>query len=264
MIRGLPLLTTALFGLVACASGPSQGELRAMGHPEVVFLQPVADLTVWNYPVTPGAGLLCFQSGAIGAAMCELYQDQASIAHGRAVAPHDGPLAARADETRALGFSDRAYALFSAVMADTPWLADKPVKRVVWGLPQVQYTRDSNADSVVYCMPVFTLDPDGHRFHIDVLAGVQKLAPGYPGDIYDMRKRSFSFTHDLAKQDQGLSYDERRERAIQAASLPAEAALQQWFQDNGAELKADFAADMREVDKGLRDLFGAQTKTPGN
>lgn len=245
-------------GLCACTSGPTARELREIGTPEVAFLQAGGDLTVFKVSSSESAADLAECILLAGAVLCTAYETEAAWYGREGLVDDKNQLAKYAGVIRTFGFNDRAYALFNSILGDTPWLADKEPQRVQWPKDAAFYTKQSTPRTVLYIQPIFALTPDGQDFIVYVMAGIQKMAPGYPHDIYDFRRQDFFYRHHLDLAKPGMSWQQQKDLAHQVASMHPDQAIQAWFADDGAQMKADFAGDMQQLNQGLREFLGAQ------
>lgn len=245
----------------ACTSGPTARQLHEIGSPDVAFLQATDDLTVFNVSSSESAadvaGCLLF----VGAALCAVYGTEATWFERTGVEDKEGQLTKYTGEIQTLGFNDKTYALFDSIVEDTAWLTDKKPHRVRWPRDAAFYTKQSAPTNVLYIQPVFALTPDGQDFIVYVTAGIQKMALNYPHGVYDFRRQEFVYTHHLTLAKPGMSWAQQKDLAHEVASMHPDQAIQAWFADDGALMKADFAEDMQQLDRGLRELFWVQEAT---
>lgn len=245
-------------GLCSCASGPTAHELHEIGTPQVAFLQPAGDVVIFNLPssISPSDLFSCLM--LVSLPLCADYQADAAWHDRQDMADEKGQLTQYAEDIKTLRFNDRAYALASSVISDIGWLPDKTLHRVPWPRDASFYTKQNFPSSVLYIQPLFALSKDGQDFYVYVIAGIQKTAPGYPHGIYNFRRQDFAYTHHLTLTKPGMSWQQQKDLAHQVASMHPDQAIQAWFTDDAALMKADFAEDMKQLDRGLREFFGAK------
>lgn len=257
-----PLLCigAATLGVMAgCSNLPSENELRAMGHPEMIYLQRPADLGVSAAPsLFDRYGVTCIMAtgGFLGGFLCTGITSAIDLSNQQEESAAQKVLAADAEEVSSLGFNDQAYAMFVSVVNQTSWLKDKEVERIPWKDDETQYTAISKADSVVYLQPTFTISPDGTEFYVYVVAGIQKFAPDHPRDVYDFRRKEFTFTHKLTFVTPGMNWNQQKAAQHKLRDMSSKQAAQAWLDNDGARLHAAFAQDLPQIDAGLKELFG--------
>ena len=171
----------------------------------------------------------------------------------------------RADKVRALGFDGQMQGIFATVIAAAPWVATKNIKVIQCGtLDEDDYTRKSSADSVIYLKPSFTLSTDNTEFKVDILVQIQKTNPRDSNQVvHNLARQEFSFTHEIDFKKPGMTPDERREIAHKMAAMSWEQDMDYWFGDNAAMLQVNFSQDLQQINLGLRQFFGEDTKAPG-
>ncbi|HEY3644682.1 MAG TPA: hypothetical protein VGM16_05020 [Gammaproteobacteria bacterium] len=257
-----PLLAgAALVLLCACstASGPTASEQRAMGTPEIVYLQPGPDLMVLDSEVDVQDSLGCFSvAGMLGTLLCAGVQKAREAYRESKVEAKHASLAPYFDQIKSLDFHARTQAMFASAVADAPWLAGRPVHKQLWNVDESQYVRGKGGDTVIYIQPVYALDPYSNSFVVEVLVGIQRFDPAYPDGLHNFRKLEFSFSHQPMDLPSGLNHDQRHEALQEMASMDSAHAMQLWFADDAALLKADFAADLKQVQAGVRDMLGSR------
>lgn len=265
------LLSPWLGALVAlacagCSDAPKPHELRGMGRQiEVVYFQPEANLTVWKLAPLSDVGLGCYPAGGLLIVyLCSEYEKHFDWSTREAAVDHEGTLARHVAEVQALGFDAQVYAVFSSVIGATGWLPDKQIKTLQGYIDEASYVRQSPGVTVVYIHPAFVMSPDNSEFLVYAVAGVQTLDTAYPRNVHDFRRREFKFTHPLRWMKPGVKWSVENHPAHPLAFPDPDKALALWLADDGAELRADFADDMRQIDQGLREMLGAEMKTPGN
>jgi hypothetical protein len=256
----------AVLAIAACSDVPKPHELRVMGQQiEVVYFQPEANLAVWKLAPLSSDGLGCYPAGGLlGALLCSEYEKHFDWSTREAAVVHEGALAQHAVEVQALGFDAQAYSVFASVIAATGWLPDKRIKMLQGYIDEASYVRQSPGVTVVYVHPVFVMSLDNLEFLVYAVAGVQMLDTGYPRNVHDFRRREFTFTHQLRLAKPGMSWDPWKRPAYQAKFPDPDQALDIWLANDGAQLHADFADDMRQIDQGLREMLGTETKMPGS
>lgn len=253
------LSTILLCANYGCSSTPSAKELRVIGSPEIVYLQRPANLGILaSSSLFMKYGATCAMSvgGFIGGFGCSMILGGIDAArYGDPVATQQ-ILAVHAAELDSLGFNDRAYAAFSSVISGTSWLKDKGAQRIVWSDSEALFTIKSKADSVIYLQPTFMISPDGTEFYVYALAGIQKFSPDHPRDVYDLRRREFTFVHKLTLVKPGMSWDQQKAAGHELRDMDAKHALLAWLDDDGARLRTAFAGDLQQIDQGMREMFG--------
>lgn len=258
----MPLLAgAALVLLCACstASGPAASEQRAMGTPQIVYLQPGPDLTVLDSQVDMQGSLDCFAvAGMLGTMLCAGVQSIREAGRESRVQAKHASLEPYVGQIKSLDFHARTQAMFATAVADAPWLAGRSVDRQLWDVDESQYVRGKGGDTVIYMQPVFALDPYSNAFLVEVLVGIQRFDPAYPQGLHNFRKLEFSFTHQPLEPKPGMSHAERERVLHEAVAMDSAEAMRLWFADNGALLKSDFAADLQEVQRGVREMLGSR------
>lgn len=248
----------ALGAITSCSNIPSDTELRAIGNPEIVYLQRPGNLGVSTSPTLFGRyGVTCIMAtgGFWGGFLCSAILSGIDLsAQGDSI--DQRILAAHVDQVSSLGFNDQLYAMFVSVVNSTSWLKNKEVDRVPWMDDEVQYTAISKTDSVIYLQPTLTISPDGTEFYVYVVAGIQKFDPNHPRDVYDFRRKEFTFTHKLTFVTPGMNWDEQKAAQRKLRNIDFNQALQAWLDNDGARLHAAFAQDLPQINAGLKELFG--------
>lgn len=257
-VNAVKLVSTGLvtLAIAGCASNVDDKDIRAIGHPEVIYLQPAADL---------GASLKNTQTtnpalGAVGAAMVMGLDDYTNNEEATS-------LNARAGDIKALKLDDQVYAVFSSVVGATSWLDGDAIKIVPAADIQYEdyYTQRSKADSVIYVRPSFLMIPGNQQFVVDIWIEIQKNSDPKNTNrfVHTIAKKEFSFVHRLNLVKPGMSWNEQKETAHLQASMNFDQALSAWLENNGAMLQSDFSQDLPQIDQGLRQFFGDEAKTPG-
>ena len=251
--RAIRLATVAVcLAMSACASDMSKEDMRRLGHTDVVYLQPDANLTAGDSNGGAGyavlyllAGPLAVAGGVAGVSQKSEYQKEAITANIAAI--------------RSLGFDDRVHSVFAGAISDASWLPDRDVK-VVQGVDGPDaYTLKSPADSVIYLQPKFQLDSFGHVFTVHVTVGVQRyVRNGQYSHLTNLYTREFVFNHDLVLKKPGMTWDQQKEAGHQLAQLGSDEAVGIWLENNGERLRADFEEDLPTIEAGIREFFGDQ------
>lgn len=269
-VRSMRSLLFFLSGVVLCASYgcssvPSRHERRLIGRPTVVYLQRPANLGISTVPPSSfftryGVECLMLYGGFVGGFVCSAGLgeiDNLLTNESKEAVADQEILAAHSDELKSLGFNDHVYAMFRSVINGTAWLKGKEVNRVSWVKDETKYTIQSTADSVIYLQSTFTLSPDGTDFYVYAVAGIQKFAPDHPRDIYDLRRREFTFVHKLTLEKPGMTWNEVKAAGHQLREMNSAEAIQAWLDNDGARLRDAYAQDIPKIDAGLKEMLGS-------
>jgi hypothetical protein len=249
--------------LDACSDAPPAAERSAMGSASVVFLQAPANLGVFDetIDVRHAADTLYFV-GILPGAVLALIQHAREVHREHAVEERRIALSPYTDVIASFDFNARTQAMFSSAVADSPWLHGKQIETVSWTGDEEDYVRARAGEVVVCIRPIYALDPYSNQFIVYVLVGIQQLDPTYPHGIRNYEEIEFNFEHLPMTETPDMTYKQHWQAEQAAESLPHDRALQLWFADGGALLKADFAADLLKVEAGPRKLLRSRPDMP--
>jgi hypothetical protein len=259
-VRTSLLAMLGLMSLCGCGDAPPAAERHAMQSASVVFLQSPANLVIFDeaVDVRHAADTMVF-IGILPGAIWTLIQAAREKSREHAVEQRRIAMTPYADEIKAFDFNARTRAMFSSAVADSPWLHGKPIETVPWTDDQENYVRGRPGEVIVCIRPVYALDPYSNEFIVYVFVGIQQLDVDYAHGIRSYDQVEFTFQHLPTDVPPGMSYQQHWQAQQAAQALPHDRALQQWFADDGALLKADFAADMQQVEAGTRKLLRSRT-----
>ena len=250
-IRHAALFMSALapMFLYGCAGDISKEDVHRLGHMEIIYLQPDANLTAADSSGGTGyavlyllAGPLAVVGGAAGVSQKNEYQKEAIAANMAAI--------------KSLGFDDRVHSIFTSAISDASWLPNRDIK-VIQGMDSPDaYTLKSPADSVVYLMPRFALTSFGHVFMVDVTVGVQQyVRNGQYSHLTNLYTREFTFKHDLVLKKPGMTWDQQVDAGHELAQLAPDDATRIWLENDGERLRTDFAEDIPQIETDVRQFF---------
>lgn len=245
-----------LFSISACDSAVNQNGISSLKYPEIVYLQPTTNLTS-QHIARDGAD--CSRYGVL-----PLYRPNGEIIDAL-IARESSLFTERADAIRALGFDEQMHDVFASVIAADTMTTTKEIKVIQCStLDEDDYSRKSNADSVIYLRPSFLLSNDKTEFEVDVLVEIQKYdVKDVNRVVHNLGKHEFSFTHKIDLKKPGMTWDEQKAAAHAQASMSWEQDMDYWFGNDSIVLRTDYSQDLRQIDLGLREFFGVDTKSPG-
>jgi hypothetical protein len=256
----MALLSSGFFTLfvAGCASSSvDEKDIHALGHAEVVYLQPPTNLGVFQAEGAVGSNPSIPVASQILAAGLIDYKNGQEVSS----------LDARSDDIKALKFDDQVHALVATIVSETPWLNGSSIKTVAAADVQHEdsYTEKSSADSVIYIQPYFSMLTGNQRFIVDVKVEIQKKSDpkGTNDFVHTVASQEFRFDHKLSLLKPGMSWAQQKELAQQVAAMNMGQALSEWLADNAALLQGGFSQDLPQIDQGLKVFFGDAQKTPG-
>lgn len=252
---GAVMLVTSLAS--SCASTISSRDMRELGSPEIIYLQPSTNLADDQSSGGAAYTALYLLGGGIALAGSVVGTAQKNVGQ-REVFAADG------EEIKSLGFDDRIHGIFVSAIDDASWLRGKTVQTLPGTEDMDAYTRNSNADSVIYMKPTFSITSFGHTFEVEVVVEVQQyVRNGAYSHLMTLYKRDYDFKHDLALKKPGMTWDEQKDAGHQTAQLNPEEASRLWLENDGERVQADFAKDIPQIEAGVRQLLGDRSKAPG-
>jgi hypothetical protein len=255
----LPLLAGSVLCLLcACAAGPSTHERKEMGDIQIVYLQPGADLMVLDRSIDVTDSFSCFGfAGALGVGLCAIVLSSQEDDRESALNQQNQHLAPYLQEIKSLDFQARSHALFTSVVADTPWLAGKPIQTVPWMQDEQEYVRGQGGTTVLYVQPIYAMDPFSNAFVVHFFVGIERFEAADGGTVHSFRREDFSFQHQPIEPAPGMDHRQRAASANAAIHMDRDQAMRIWFADGGALLKADVDKDLQQVDQDIRKLLGS-------
>lgn len=244
--------------IVGCASSSvDEKDIHALGHAEVVYLQPPTNLGIFQAEGAVGSNpSIPVASQILAAGLIDYKNGQEASS-----------LDARSDDIKALKFDDQVYALVTTVVSETPWLSGSSIKTVpaVDMQNEDSYTQKSSADSVIYIHPYFSMLTGNQRFIVDVRVEIQKKSDPKNTNhfVHTVAAQEFRFDHKLSLLKSGMSWAQQKDLAQQVAAMSIDQALSAWLADNAALLQVGFSQDLPQIYQGLKAFFGDAQKTPG-
>ena len=226
-ICAITLLTSLASG---CASTISSRGMREIGSPEIIYLQPPTNLVDDQSSGGAAYTALFLLGGGVVLAGSVVGTVQKNIGQSEVFAADE-------NEIKSLGFDDRIHSMFVRAIDDASWLRDKAVQTQPGMYDMDSHTRNSNADSVIYMKPTFSITSFGHVFEVDVVVNIQKYVRNGPySHLMTLYKRDYDFKHDLVLKRPGMTWEEQKDAGHQLAQLSPEEASRLWLENDGERL----------------------------